>query len=393
MQQQQQGQKDDKASLTIDKGAASTSTPPATRATVTRVKDAVIHDQHEPGWAMHHATYTENDMDSVKVVHRQLSGIGDRMAAMMVGMMRYVFDVATRYPKHRKRFPRVKESQEHALVKVGLPRYEEKVAQRRTDGVEKGELPEEMELAEMRKRHLCFGPDDWLTRIVFLESVAGVPGMVAAAVRHLHSLRLLRRDKGWINTMLADAANERQHLLVALKLYEPGIVMRSLLLVTQGIFWNFFFVFYLVAPRVAHRFVGVLEEEAVLTYSRIIDDIKEGRLPEWENYPAPRIAIDYWGLPHDAQILDVMRALRADEANHRYVNHTLAELKADDFNPFAYGDAKPVERGASWGLTRDEAIAYFEREDAKRRTSEPIEDKSDDDDSGKSFPGREGIPA
>jgi hypothetical protein len=386
--------------ITVDKGAASTSSPPASRATVAKVRDAVLHDRHEPGWAMHHATYTEQDMDSVKVVHRKLSGFGDHLAAFMVGMMRYVFDVATRYPKHHKRFPRVKESKQNALVKVGLPRFEEKM-QRQAGVIAKGkaELPEEMELDEMRKRHLCFGPDDWLTRIVFLESVAGVPGMVAAAVRHLHSLRLLRRDKGWINTMLADAANERQHLLVALKLYEPGIVMRSLLLVTQGVFWNFFFIFYLMAPRVAHRFVGVLEEEAVVTYSRIIDDINQGRLPEWEDHPAPRIAIDYWGLQSDAKILDVMRALRADEANHRYVNHTLAELKADDFNPFAYGDAKPIERGVNWGLTRDEAIAYFEGEDAKRRMPEsqsppaPSSPKMAGDDAGKSFPGREGIPA
>ncbi|PWN31413.1 alternative oxidase, partial [Meira miltonrushii] len=307
-------------------------------------------------WAMHHATYTNEDLDSVKVVHRKLTGFGDRIAAFMVNFMRYFFDVATRYPKHRERFPRVKGS-EKTLVK------NKRLFLLKKHSSTKDQLPEEMELGEMRKRHLCFGPDDWLIRIVFLESVAGVPGMVAAVLRHLHSLRLLRRDGGWINTMLADAANERQHLLVALKMYDPGWFMRSFLIITQGIFWNFFFVFYLIAPRVAHRFVGILEEEAVLTYSRIIDDIKEGRLPEWDNYPAPQIAIDYWGLEKNAQILDVMRFLRADEANHRYINHTFAELKPSDFNPFAYGDPSPQLRGKSWGLTRDEAIAYFENED------------------------------
>ncbi len=40
------------------------------------------------------------------------------------------------------------------------------------------------------------------SRIIFLETVAGVPGMVAAMVRHLHSLRLMRRDHGWIHTLL-----------------------------------------------------------------------------------------------------------------------------------------------------------------------------------------------
>ena len=37
----------------------------------------------------------------------------------------------------------------------------------------------------------------WLVRFLFLESVAGVPGMVAGSVRHLHSLRRLKRDNGW----------------------------------------------------------------------------------------------------------------------------------------------------------------------------------------------------
>lgn len=49
----------------------------------------------------------------------------------------------------------------------------------------------------------------WLTRFIFLESVAGVPGMVGGAVRHLRSIGLLRRDHGWINTLLSEAENVR----------------------------------------------------------------------------------------------------------------------------------------------------------------------------------------
>ena len=36
----------------------------------------------------------------------------------------------------------------------------------------------------------------WLQRIIFLETVAGVPGMVAGMIRHLKSLRTMRRDHG-----------------------------------------------------------------------------------------------------------------------------------------------------------------------------------------------------
>ena len=35
-----------------------------------------------------------------------------------------------------------------------------------------------------------------------LETVAGVPGMIAAMTRHFHSLRKLTRDHGWIHTLL-----------------------------------------------------------------------------------------------------------------------------------------------------------------------------------------------
>jgi hypothetical protein len=39
--------------------------------------------------------------------------------------------------------------------------------------------------------------EKWITRFVFLESVAGVPGMVAGMLRHLKSIRRMRRDNGW----------------------------------------------------------------------------------------------------------------------------------------------------------------------------------------------------
>ena len=41
-------------------------------------------------------------------------------------------------------------------------------------------------------------------------------------------------------------------------------------------------------------------------------------------------------LSKDAKLLDVIRAVRADEATHRFVNHSLANLnQARDVNPFA----------------------------------------------------------
>jgi len=53
-------------------------------------------------------------------------------------------------------------------------------------------------------------------RNVFLESVAGVPGMVGGMLRHLHSMRRMKRDNGWIETLLEESYNERYELDITL---------------------------------------------------------------------------------------------------------------------------------------------------------------------------------
>ena len=105
----------------------------------------------------------------------------------------------------------------------------------------------------------------WLRRLIFLETIAGVPGMVAGMLRHLRSLRRLQRDMGWIHTLLEEAENERMHLLTFIRLREPGLMFRASVLVAQGIFFNSFFMVYVVNPKACHRFVGYIEEEAVKT--------------------------------------------------------------------------------------------------------------------------------
>jgi len=71
--------------------------------------------------------------------------------------------------------------------------------------------------------------------------VAGVPGMVAGVIRHLHALRKMKRDGGWIHTLLEEAENERIHLMIFLELKRPSFIFRTLVAITQGIFFNIFF--------------------------------------------------------------------------------------------------------------------------------------------------------
>lgn len=117
--------------------------------------------------------------------------------------------------------------------------------------------------------------------------------MVGGMLRHLHNLRRMKRDNGWIESLLEEAYNERMHLLTFLKMAEPGWFMRLMCLDAQGVFFNSMFLSCLIPPRTAHRFVGYLEEEAVLTYSLVLKDIDAGKLQKLEKLQAPDIAIEY----------------------------------------------------------------------------------------------------
>ena len=79
-------------------------------------------------------------------------------------------------------------------------------------------------------------------RAVVLETVAGVPGMVAGMWLHLKSLRKMKT--GWgpqIREMLAEAENERMHLMFFIAIAKPNWFERYLVLVAQMIFMLFYF--------------------------------------------------------------------------------------------------------------------------------------------------------
>ncbi|KAI9341158.1 aox, alternative oxidase [Obelidium mucronatum] len=237
-------------------------------------------------YVLHHPVYTPEELTATTYTHRNVTGIRDTIAYSLVRLMRFGFDSATGYTD-----------------KVGI----------------------------MTEKQ-------WLNRICFLETVAGVPGMVAGMIRHLHSLRNLTRDHGWIHTLLEEAENERMHLLTFMKLKAPGPFFRGAVLITQGIFFNAYFLCYLLSPKTCHRFVGYLEESAVHTYTLCLKDIEHGRIKHWGTQQAPEIARFYWRLEEDATIKDVVAAVRADEADHRDTNHMLAALRADEPNPKAKED-------------------------------------------------------
>jgi ubiquinol oxidase len=158
-------------------------------------------------------------------------------------------------------------------------------------------------------------------RAVVLETIAAVPGMAGGALQHLRSLRRMESDHGWISTLLDEAENERMHLMTFVQIAKPSPLERWLILLAQGIFFNGYFLMYLISPRTAHRVVGYFEEEAIISYTEYLKHVDEGI---HLNIPAPQIAIDYWKLPPDARLRDVILVVREDERHHRDVNHGFA---------------------------------------------------------------------
>lgn len=133
----------------------------------------------EAAWS--HPLYTEDQMNSVVVHHRETRNWQDKVALTAVRFLRWGLDFASGY-RHNKAKELSEKDPAEAARKYGMTEKK------------------------------------YLTRNIFLESVAGVPGMVAGMLRHLHSMRRMKRDNGWIETLLEESYNERMHLLIFLKM-------------------------------------------------------------------------------------------------------------------------------------------------------------------------------
>ena len=160
-------------------------------------------------------------------------------------------------------------------------------------------------------------------RAVVLETVAGVPGMVAGMWLHFKSLRKMKTGYGPdIREMLAEAENERMHLMFFIEIAKPNIFERFLVLIAQLVFMIFYFIIYVVSYRLAHRMIAYFEEEAVRSYTDYLAMVENG---EVENVPAPQLAIDYYKMKKTAKLSDLIKKVRADEQHHSEINHKYAD--------------------------------------------------------------------
>lgn len=160
-------------------------------------------------------------------------------------------------------------------------------------------------------------------RAVVLETVAGVPGMVAGMMLHFKSLRKMKTGYGPdIREMLAEAENERMHLMFFIEIAQPNLFERLLVLLAQFIFMIFYAILYTVSYKTAHRMIAYFEEEAVKSYTEYLALVESG---EVENVPAPALSIKYYKMKKTAKLSDLIIKVRADEMHHSKVNHKYAD--------------------------------------------------------------------
>ena len=160
-------------------------------------------------------------------------------------------------------------------------------------------------------------------RAVVLETIAGVPGMVAGMLIHLKSLRKMQTGYGkQIREMLAEAENERMHLMFFIEIAKPNIFERILVILAQGVFMSFYLFMYIFFPKTSHRMIGYFEDEAVKSYTEYLDLVQKGKVM---NIRAPQIAIEYYNLKKNARLSDLIMSVRADEMHHADVNHSYAD--------------------------------------------------------------------
>ena len=236
-----------------------------------------------------HGHYTADELD-VKLTHLEPKGLRDSLALNSTKAIKVLFDTATGW-KH-----------EHITV------------------------------------------DNIMNRVIYLETIAAVPGMVAAIVRHFKSLRTMQPDGGMLQMFLEEANNERMHLLTFVRMKDPNMFFRFMVLAGQVGFGSIFSLAYMISPKFCHRFVGYVEEEACSTYTKIIKAIEEAPdgtdLAAWRTELAPSLAIAYWKLGEKGTVLDMMYVVRADEAEHRDVNHLFCGLKRGQCNPLYDPESK-----------------------------------------------------
>jgi ubiquinol oxidase len=157
-------------------------------------------------------------------------------------------------------------------------------------------------------------------RAIALEMIATVPGTVAVLFTRLRIRNV--SEKEFMTETICEISTERMHQTVFQELFRPSIPDRMASTILKWVFAAFYAVAYAIDPKLGHRLVGYIEEEACLSYSQYHTMIVDGTVP---NIEVPSHLLAYWHLPETSRLKELVLAVRDDEARHRDANHSRAE--------------------------------------------------------------------
>ena len=81
-----------------------------------------------------------------------------------------------------------------------------------------------------------------------------------------------------IRELLAEAENERMHLMFFIEIAQSNWFERYLVLFAQLIFMMFYAILYAIDYKTAHRMIAYFEEEAVRSYTDYLALVESGEV-------------------------------------------------------------------------------------------------------------------
>mmetsp|Transcript_38396 Transcript_38396/g.122267 ORF Transcript_38396/g.122267 Transcript_38396/m.122267 type:complete len:263 (-) Transcript_38396:280-1068(-) len=154
------------------------------------------------------------------------------------------------------------------------------------------------------------GERNWLRRLLFLSALSGAP----SCALQKRGVAASGGDK-WVQGLLKEAGREQARLDMLLHLqhlHAPGALSRTLMATTQAAFSHGFWLAHLASPKFCRCFLGYAEEEHIKAYSKLLEDIDEGRLPQFSSAEAPAPARAHYGLPEGAPLREVFKCMLAE---------------------------------------------------------------------------------
>ena len=98
------------------------------------------------------------------------------------------------------------------------------------------------------------------------------------------------------------------HLMTFMQIARPSTASGCSILLAQGVFYNAFFLLYLISPGQRIASWATSRRRRVYSYTEYLAGVDDGT---YANVPAPAIAIAYWKLAPGACLREVIVAVSA----------------------------------------------------------------------------------